>query len=425
MDNQNARETSLRSCALTEPLLSHSKSDQSLKTQRLDAPSSAAFIANNEDLLTQILLNLPPKSLLRFQGVSKQWLSIISSPAFRRFHWRRYPTTSTLALILFTKSNPDLSFLAFREEDVNSMTTITSKLSYFLDGEILALHSCKGLLCIKFYSFYGAIEFIVYNPTTCQYRVIPQHKPAKERYGFPIMNIAFNPLKSDHYKIVCVWEDLSENQFHFLVYSSKTRAWRDNSETVEMHGHPFYFERGVLWNGDLHWISEWWGTLCFDLDNECLRPEMPYLPTPTVHQKVVYFFGESGDNLYYIGLNEVRTMLFNVFALERDYSQWIVKYIVDLAPLTTMYPEMVAEMYDSSDVWRCPLDMPCFLVDEKEKKAMLVISGWGRVISYDIDNGSVKDLVEVKPFELFYPRRNVLKYRWTEVYQHIETLSCV
>ncbi|EEF51602.1 hypothetical protein RCOM_1501190 [Ricinus communis] len=46
--------------------------------------SSAETIANNYDLLTHILLCLPIKSLLKFNCVSKHWLSLISNPHFYR-----------------------------------------------------------------------------------------------------------------------------------------------------------------------------------------------------------------------------------------------------------------------------------------------------------------------------------------------------
>ncbi|KAK5817620.1 hypothetical protein PVK06_022547 [Gossypium arboreum] len=43
---------------------------------------NAETIANNYDLLIQILVRLPVKSLLRFKSVSKTWHSIISNPEF-------------------------------------------------------------------------------------------------------------------------------------------------------------------------------------------------------------------------------------------------------------------------------------------------------------------------------------------------------
>ncbi|KAK8272301.1 hypothetical protein V6Z11_D11G321100 [Gossypium hirsutum] len=44
--------------------------------------SSAEMVESNQDLLTQILLHFPVKSLLKSRCVSKRWLSLISDPQF-------------------------------------------------------------------------------------------------------------------------------------------------------------------------------------------------------------------------------------------------------------------------------------------------------------------------------------------------------
>lgn len=46
--------------------------------------SSAEAIANNEDLLTEILVRLPKGSIIKFKCVCKDWQYLISSPCFSR-----------------------------------------------------------------------------------------------------------------------------------------------------------------------------------------------------------------------------------------------------------------------------------------------------------------------------------------------------
>ncbi|KAL8510788.1 hypothetical protein ACS0TY_017563 [Phlomoides rotata] len=62
------------------------------------------------------------------------------------------------------------------------------------------------------------------------------------------MSLAFDPTKSPHYKVVCVYFGLN-NAFEFVVYSSKTRSWswRKCAES--------FTARGVYWNGAIHWVS--------------------------------------------------------------------------------------------------------------------------------------------------------------------------
>lgn len=46
----------------------------------------ASLVEGNEDLLNEILLRLPVKSLMRFKCVSKNWLAHISNPYFCHSH---------------------------------------------------------------------------------------------------------------------------------------------------------------------------------------------------------------------------------------------------------------------------------------------------------------------------------------------------
>ncbi|KAG5001241.1 hypothetical protein JHK87_022313 [Glycine soja] len=50
----------------------------------------------SHDLIVEILLRLPIKSLLRFKCVCKSWLSFISNPHFVKSHLVVAPTNQTL-----------------------------------------------------------------------------------------------------------------------------------------------------------------------------------------------------------------------------------------------------------------------------------------------------------------------------------------
>ncbi|THG15539.1 hypothetical protein TEA_024733 [Camellia sinensis var. sinensis] len=122
-----------------------------------DHSPASELIAGNVGLLSEILFRLPPKSLIRFKSVSKDWWS-------------------------------------------NTNTTI--------------LHSCNGLLlCLN-----GTTRFIVCNPTTKKHKILPypvgissscfvkQFSVILTESG-PIHNnfdayLAFDPSKSPHYKVV-------------------------------------------------------------------------------------------------------------------------------------------------------------------------------------------------------------------------------
>ncbi|XP_027154962.1 F-box protein At5g07610-like [Coffea eugenioides] len=428
---ENPRKISLNSTASSSTPLPSSPSKSIQEKQNDDIPldtsfssspsASATIIARNEDLLTQILLKLPPKSLLRFQCVSKQWLSLISDPVFRRRHSsriRRYPTTDFLFFSSDSYRN-EIDLLSFSGDWVDSVGNVSSPLRYSLEGEILSLQSCNGLLCIQFMVNDISRELIVYNPTTCKHRSIPwpyaESIPLVIRYT----NIAFDPVKSDYYKLVCVGVDLNGTFYRFLVYSSEAGVWSVSRDALGMDSDSaYYFGKGVLWNGDVHFLGSDCCTLCFDIENECLQPSTPRIPTnlEVVGRWDIRYFGETGGNLYVICLNKPKAMLFDVFALKRDYSQWVVKYRVDFAPLITCYPEMKNRGFHT----------PCFVVDKEGKKARIVILVEDKFIYYDIHGMFVKELVEVVPvYAEVGGWGDSTWYRWCEAYQHVDTLASV
>ncbi|KAK9925456.1 hypothetical protein M0R45_033780 [Rubus argutus] len=68
--------------------------------------SLAETVANTEDLLTEILVRVPAKPLVRFKCVSKHWFSIISDPKFCHRHTLRNPNPPVSAVICDTSHHP-------------------------------------------------------------------------------------------------------------------------------------------------------------------------------------------------------------------------------------------------------------------------------------------------------------------------------
>ncbi|XP_027067754.1 F-box protein At5g07610-like [Coffea arabica] len=435
-----AEETLLRS-STAWPLAGKSRfslspdSSNTLKNPPQDCSHISAagiVVAHNEDLLTQILLCLPPKSLIRFQCVSRGWLSIISNPSFRRLYCG---SSNTRALILFRKiwrKCPELNFISFSDEYASSMETAISHLSsnFFTEGEITDLHSCNGLVAVVLKLSNGSREFAVYNPTTSQHRLIPQLNLLENRHPFVALNIAFDPLKSDHYKLVCVWLGpptmrIMNVNYGFSIYESETGTWRDSGDIFEIdfaHS-PTHFRNGVLWNGCLNWITHWKDIVCFDLDKEDVNFTLPSPPVSMKHSEI-WYFGESVGCMYFIDINNPGEMLFDVFELASGCSEWVLKYHLNLAPLTILYPSMVDEEFNHSDDWRCRFSLTYFVEDENEKKARLVISLLGKVILYDIDDMVVEVLAEVGPTDTDDGCRDNLN-EWRDAYPIMKTLACV
>ncbi|KAK6121896.1 hypothetical protein DH2020_044357 [Rehmannia glutinosa] len=319
-----------------------------------EVQSSAQIVASIDDLLKEILLRLPIKSLIRFKLVSKQWHSLITNPRFCR--------------------NPPLR-----------------KLKFFKDPKgIRIVHSCNGLLlCSSFQARDNNRTYYVYNPTTNKFSALP--KPA---VGGGIsakidgMSLAFDPTKSPYYKVVCVQRlglhMVGGNLYQFEVYSSETGSWIKCGE-------PF---------------------------------------TSQVNLKMEYigmepFIGPAMElaEILYISILTIRCskLHFDVYEMRRDYSEWFIKYNVDLSPVVSAYPEIIRNYIrpTSSCYYACSIFS--LVRGEKEEDSFLVLQIPGKAIRYNLVYQTFETICEfagvVTP--------GGLRFRGTDGFQYIESLSCV
>ncbi|CAI9099115.1 OLC1v1035886C1 [Oldenlandia corymbosa var. corymbosa] len=122
----------------------------------------------------------------------------------------------------------------------------------------------------------------------------------------------------------------------------------------------------------------------------------PEIPDLQVTWPEIFFFRVIGGDLCLIGLKEPKSLVFDVLALETNYSRWNVKYCLDLSALATLYPSMVLEMTgDPSRDWlRCEFLMLSCCVNETRNQTELLISVPGKILSFDMNNMVVKEITD-------------------------------
>ncbi|CAL5322918.1 unnamed protein product [Camellia sinensis] len=303
------------------------------------------LVATDDDHLNEILVRLPIRSLTHFKTVAKQWLFLIANPHFVR---RRTRTTQiSKPSDLFLQNFPmvlarQLDFIPLKlNPEIPTNPPFRTQLRFVEDPPKI-LHSCNGLLLCQ------GVNLCIYNPTTNQFTTLP-YPPIRQvpkfinncHYPYAA-NLAFDQSKSPHYKVVYIYcyYGLSTH-FDLEIYSSETSLWT----TL---GSPFpsglNFRNGVFWNGALHWIG-----LLRDADSLYLNieeerfvtmPNVPPVPDGWDERRVKYL-GSSSDHLQLIEIYGPPTTQFNVYEMERDYSEWLVKFRVDLDSITNAFPEMI------------------------------------------------------------------------------------
>ncbi|CAK9188064.1 unnamed protein product [Ilex paraguariensis] len=317
---------------------------------------------------------------------------------------------------------PELYSISLNDDrnptDDASFSTLTS--SPGLLG-INIFHSCKGLLCCATYNENKLDnDYHVYNPTTKQFITLPQPVEGVEGdvYG---LCLAFDPSKSAHYKVVCVWTTPLSDYFQIEIYSSETGQWR-------ISGEPFYtedtlFGYGVYWNGSINWINIWEDSLYFNVDEERLG-KIPmrkirgnhYFDTPW------RYFGESQDHLHLIEVCDPCNTHFSVYGMKKDYSEWFLNYSVDLDDLLTTFPEMTRCNPNSVSFDRYDFSILSLLRGEKDEESYLVLYIPGKAIRYNLVNGTFWKLCDI---ETMTGKQSLHHHGWPDVYEYIESLASV
>lgn len=182
---------------------------------------SVEVVANNVDLLMEILLRLPAKSTVQFKSVSKHWLSLLSDSQFPRNHCFQNPRPSISGFYFNNRENITFVSLHGRCHNLPHLS--------FLDGlegrSILKVEdSCNGLLLLLCFintndPCFG--QYAVCNPTTKKYTLLPKpDNRVVNRFGGCLV---FDPSKCPlHYEV----ESLARGYYQIDIYSSKSKCWR-------------------------------------------------------------------------------------------------------------------------------------------------------------------------------------------------------
>ncbi|KAJ8540179.1 hypothetical protein K7X08_026568 [Anisodus acutangulus] len=389
--------------------------------KELEQPTSAQIVASIDDLLIEILLCLPIRSLLCFKTVSKRWLSLITNPQFSVLR-HPYPNPAIGLFLPSTSvsSKPEFDYVHFDSQNPTKPPFKELKFTKDPSG-ISILQSCNGLLlCSSSQWRQAKRNYYVYNPTTKQYTALPKSVLGTENSKIHAISLAFDPAKSPHYKVVCVRDSVSSPQHYQIeIYSSETGPWR-------FSGGPFIadvnFYNGIYWNGSIHWISTSGNltSLCYNLDLETLGV-MPMPPLPDDQETTITYFGESCDHLHLIKISYPRVR-FDVYEMKRDYSEWFVKYKVDLEHLATPFPSMINSYLDPDELHYYDFTMSSLVRGRREEDAFLVlaISSDCKSLRYNLLSKTYEKLHDDESAD-----EQVYFFGAAGAFEYIESLCCV
>ncbi|MCD7451387.1 hypothetical protein HAX54_011695 [Datura stramonium] len=203
------------------------------------------------ELITEILLRLPVKSLLQFRCVSKSWLASISSPEFVKTHlsvsannkeYRRHRL-----MLRFDPPYCSLQECSFSSL-LNESVTEAFDLDYPMkisNKFIWIVGSVNGLICL-------AIEdkqLFLWNPSIRKFKKLPDSRATMKADSFFMYGFGYDEIHDD-YRVVVGFRSLGF--FKVEIYSLNSDSWRSIDD---FPSGVLSMKSGMLVNGKLHWAN--------------------------------------------------------------------------------------------------------------------------------------------------------------------------
>ncbi|KAF7153278.1 hypothetical protein RHSIM_Rhsim01G0016500 [Rhododendron simsii] len=333
-----------------------------------DLPPPAEVIANNVDLLTQILLFLPAKSLIRFKSVSKEWLSLISDSRFAAKHHCRNPRPSISGFFLGWKyTNQSCKCVSLQGDPTGPSLDYLHRNRVVYRIKIVC--SSNGLLLCSVVCNEYIDHYLVCNPTTQKYTAIHEPRPGVFSSGVHAL-LAFDPSKSPCYKVVFLgycYQPVGTSYVQIDIYCSENASWKQIRAPCRSLLRAVFCRRVIYWFGYETVVSG------FDVDSE----KMIEVKKPLeVRPMEVRYFGECGGRLVLIQTPYQSTMAFEILEMDMDDCCWIVKCFVHLGPLQSVSPQL-------ESAYR-KYYILCVLKGETEKDFELVLTFPEKTIYYNL-----------------------------------------
>ena len=208
-----------------------------------------------QELIIQILLRLPVKSLLRFKCVSKSWLSLITDPHFAKSHFE-LAAARTHRLVFFDTSSLITRSIDFNASLHDDSASVALNINFLITDtccNVQILGSCRGFVLLD---CCGSLW--VWNPSTCAHKQI-SYSPVDMGVSFYtfLYGFGYDPLTDDYLVVQVSYNPNSDdivNRVEF--FSLRADAWK-----VIEGVHLSYMNccddirLGLFLNGVIHWLA--------------------------------------------------------------------------------------------------------------------------------------------------------------------------
>ncbi|PIA39456.1 hypothetical protein AQUCO_02600124v1 [Aquilegia coerulea] len=290
-----------------------------------------------QEILIEIFLRLPVKSLLRCKCLSKLWFRLIKSHYFVNLHMEHVNQNKPSILFTSILDSADIyirlrsldyeacNILKRKTFELNDEKGVIKTKKFFLPRKFVIAGSCNGLVCLWDYK-----DEIVY--AICYPRTINVPYDTTKFDGLPDYGVIWHDLGFGHdpitntYKVVRVdIPDPDITHCKVYVYALGKKEWKRISTPFRL---SYSYKKPPFVNGALHWIrmrnfyvqtdnaQTVDSIISFDVGSEEFR-ELPWIPESIVKHIKSFCMGVLQGCLSVFSSNYVEG-LFDIW-LMKDY----------------------------------------------------------------------------------------------------------
>ncbi|KMS96456.1 hypothetical protein BVRB_9g225100 [Beta vulgaris subsp. vulgaris] len=228
----------------------------------------------HNDLLEEILLRLPAKSLLRCRCVCWSWNSLIISPKFILAHVYQNNEAKKYHVLLrsFGNANKKVRYkLCHDNENLDEIMTIDFPFVSQHNDFFRMLGSVNGLVCLSDDIVEATDTLILWNPVIRRYLTLPKRElDAESTYlGRSVFGFGFDSFSNDYKVIKIVYR--KNPDFEALQVEASIAIFRLSSccwGLSESTSIPVLDTRQAYVNGIIHWLAYNKLIVGFDLKTE-------------------------------------------------------------------------------------------------------------------------------------------------------------
>ncbi|XP_062029005.1 F-box/kelch-repeat protein At3g23880-like [Rosa rugosa] len=252
---------------------------------RINGTSKAAAISHYlvpEEIIREILLWLPAKSLCRFSTVCKSWSSMIQHSTFIDTHLKRrgqYNNRNDIVHLLLSEHTTASSCTSYVMKDDPAIldgdecyTKFKYPSSEHLDVDFCSLiGTCNGLICLAYddMPMTSEVPTIIWNPSVRKIVILPTPIISQSTSSYLQTHAFGYDAESDDCKVLRIL--LSEDRLletklcEVEVYSLARNSWKRLSSTTfpaSLRSIVWFTRKYVFVNNALHWPQ------CQDFDKD-------------------------------------------------------------------------------------------------------------------------------------------------------------